>query len=63
MKCSCGKKCDLLDTRLIVDMIVKEYYCLSCSKSTFLSKDKLGHHYMKDRSGNIIEEWKIGNGI
>lgn len=59
MKCDCGHRCDLLDTRLVVDTIIKEYYCLQCSKSFFLNKNKKGKNYVKDRSGNIIDEWEV----
>jgi len=64
MKCEkCGKKCDLIDTRLIVDTIQKEHHCLPCHTSYFLTKDSKGNHTIKDRSNKILHEWVIGNGI
>ena len=60
MKCEkCGKKLDLIDTRLVVDTIQKEYHCLPCHISFFLIKDEKGNHTYKDRSGKIYDEWKI----
>ena len=60
MKCEkCNKKMDLIDTRLVVDIIQKEYHCLPCLTSYFLIKDGEGNHYIKDRGNTTLHEWKI----
>lgn len=59
MKCDCGSRCDLLNAKVIVDYIEKEYFCLQCTKSIFLTKFKNGERLLKNRDGSTISEWKI----
>lgn len=59
MKCNCGSRCDLLNAKVIVDYIEKEYFCLQCAKSIFLSKYKNGERHLRNRDGSTISQWKI----
>lgn len=59
MKCDCGSRCDLINAKVIVDIIEKEYFCLQCSKSIFLAKNKNGDRIIKNRDGSVISKWKI----
>jgi len=59
MKCDCGARVDLINAKVIVDIVEKEYYCLQCVKSIFLSKNRKGERYLRNRDGSIISKWKI----
>jgi len=61
MKCSCGERYDLLQTRLVVDTIEKEYYCLPCSQRMMLKKDKYGNYTETVYDGTVptITKWRI----
>ena len=59
MKCDCGYRCDLINTRVIVDTIEKEYYCLKCSENFFMIKDSKGTHTVRDRNGSTLQSWTV----
>jgi len=61
MKCSCGERYDLLNTRLVVDVIEKDYYCLSCEQRMSLRKDKFGNftETIYDGTRPTVTKWKI----
>lgn len=59
MICDCGSRCDFINAKVVVDVIEKEYFCLQCIKSIFLTKDKKGERTLKNRDGSIISSWKI----
>ena len=59
MKCDCGSRCDFINAKVVIDVVEKEYYCLKCSKSIFLTKNKKGERALKNRDGSIISTWTI----
>lgn len=61
MRCDCGKICDLLSTRLVVDTIEKEYYCLPCELKMLVTKDKRGNYKKQTfyKDGAVELKWQI----